>query len=299
MIISASRRTDIPAFYTDWFINRIRAGYCRVPNPFNSKQISTVSLLPEDVDAFVFWSKNPTALIPRLGELDQRGFVYYFLFTLNDYPATIEPNLPALADRMDIFKRLSDTIGPERVIWRYDPIVISSATPQDYHFRCFENICSELSGRTHRVIVSLVDYYRKTDRRLAQLESAGITFDREAARRPETRQLLMRISATASAHRMDIRSCAEPSDLGKVGIPPGGCVDAELIKRLGRRVSRKKDPGQRNDCRCIISKDIGVPDTCLHGCRYCYATRDHTVAWRRHAEHDPQSPFLWSDPKTQ
>lgn len=296
MIISASRRTDIPAFYSRWFMNRIREEYCLVPNPFNAKQVSNVSLHPEDVDALVFWSKNPEPLAEHLGELDALGFVYYFLFTLNDYPESIETGLPTLSHRLSVFKQLSERLGPERVVWRYDPIVISSETTHDYHRRQFELLSGELTGHTQRVIVSLVDYYRRTDRRLSRLEESGITFDRDADTRPETHELLRYMSDTARSRGMRIQSCAEPdASLAGAGIPQGGCIDVDIIRRLGGRVASQKDPGQREDCLCIVSKDIGVNDTCLHGCRYCYATRDNALARNRHSEHDPESPVLWGD----
>ena len=137
MIISASRRTDIPALYSKWFMNRIRAGYCRVPNPRNTKQVSRVSLRPSDVEAIVFWSKNPAPLLPHLRELDSSGFRYYFQFSLNDYPWALEPNLPSLSDRTDTFKDLGRILGPSRVVWRYDPIIISNLTPFEYHREMF------------------------------------------------------------------------------------------------------------------------------------------------------------------
>jgi hypothetical protein len=158
MIISASRRTDIPAFYSKWFMNRIREGYCLVPNPLNTKQISVVTLSPVEVDAIVFWSKNPEPLIPYLSELDDYGFRYYFQFTLNDYPSALEPNIPSLESRLETFRKLSKLLGPKRVIWRYDPIIISNYTPPSYHIERFRNIANELRGFTKRVMVSFVDY---------------------------------------------------------------------------------------------------------------------------------------------
>ncbi|UCG52012.1 MAG: DUF1848 domain-containing protein [Candidatus Latescibacterota bacterium] len=298
MIISASRRTDIPAFYSRWFMNRVRQGFCLVPNPFNTKQISRVTLAPGDVDALVFWSKDPEPMLEHLPELDRLGFAYYFLFTLNDYPDDLEPKVPGLSRRLATFKRLSKRLGPDRVIWRYDPIVISTATSHEYHRNRFASLTRELSGFTRRVIVSLVNYYRKTDRRLSRLEQAGITFERNVANLTETRRLLEFMSWTASHEGMEIQSCAEEEDYSAGGVKPGSCIDAELIHRLGRTVSPKKDPGQRDSCRCVISRDIGVPDTCLHGCRYCYATRNNELAQKRHAEHDPDSSVLWGPSMT-
>ncbi|MEW6229256.1 MAG: DUF1848 family protein, partial [Bacillota bacterium] len=146
MIISASRRTDIPKFYSEWFMNRVRAGFCTFPNPFNPKQLIEVSLRPEDVDVIVFWSKDPGPLIPHLGELDRRGLRYYFQFTVNGYPGFMEPNVPPLGEVLDTFGRLSATVSPDRMIWRYDPIVLSNATGLEYHVRRFGEIAGALKG---------------------------------------------------------------------------------------------------------------------------------------------------------
>jgi hypothetical protein len=293
VVISASRRTDIAAFYADWFINRVRAGWCRVPNPFNSRQISEISLRPTDVDAFVFWSKDPRPLLPHLDELDRLGYAYYFLFTLNDYPREIEPRVPGLETRVTAFKELSERIGSGRVVWRYDPIIISTVTPYSYHEERFTALCGELAGLTRRVIVSLVDYYRKTERRLSRLETDRFEFDRKAAQRTETRALFERMSRTALAHGLEIQTCAQLDDFSNEGVPAGSCIDAGLLARLGRPVPAKKDKGQRDACLCVESRDIGVNNTCLHGCRYCYATRDHALAMRRHAAHDQRGAALY------
>jgi DNA repair photolyase len=275
-------------------MNRVRAGYCLVPNPFNAKHVAKISLLPDDVDALVFWSKNPRPMFEHFDELNRLGFSYYFLFTLNDYPRDLEPSLPAVKHRVDTFAKLSEMLGPEGVVWRYDPIIISTATPHEYHRERFERLSGLLSGLTRRVIVSIVDFYRKTDRRIAELEKSGIAFDRDAAERSDTRELLADLARTARSHGIEIQSCAQEQDFSSVGVMPGSCIDGELIGRLGRQVSLKKDPGQRSACRCAVSRDVGMPDTCLHGCRYCYATRSNELARRRHSQHDTESPVLWS-----
>jgi len=190
VIISASRRTDIPALYHQWFMNRIRDGFCLVPNPFNRKQISRVSLKVEDVDALVFWSKNPHPMLKHLDELDRLGYLHCFLFTLNDYPSELEPALPDLEERIRTFKLLAEKIGPKRVIWRYDPIVISSISPFTFHEQRFERLSRSLSGYTGRVIVSAVSYYRKTERRLGELAKQGITIHKNGVDHPEMLALL-------------------------------------------------------------------------------------------------------------
>lgn len=294
MIISASRRTDIPAFYSQWFMNSIRAGFCVVPNPFNTKQLSRVSLKLEDVDAIVFWSKNPAPLFPYLDELDERGFRYYFQFTLNDYPDALEPGVPDVDKRLETFMKLAERLGSMRVIWRYDPIIISNITSVDFHQERFAKLASSLSGATNRVMVSLCDFYRKTDRRLAALEQEGYFFNKEAASSAEVASLLKNIATIASRHNMEVFSCAEDIDFSNLGIRPGMCVDADLVKKIWSiSVCTTKDQTQRKHCRCVVSKDIGMNDTCMHGCRYCYSTRNNALAERRYSEHDPNSPVIW------
>ena len=296
VIISASRRTDIPAFYADWFMNRLEAGSCVMANPFNAHQVSRVSLLPRDVDAFVFWSRHPAPMLHRIPLIDQMGHVSYFLYTLLDYPVEFEPHLPPLEQRIRTFRALARTIGPDRVVWRYDPIIVSSLTPYDFHRKCFSVLAHALAGSTKRVVVSIVDYYHKTNRRIASLEDRGITFHRDAATDPQMRELLDFMAETARANGMEIQSCAEVEDYSDVGVPPGACIDPDLVRRLGGKTEATKDLGQRAQCLCVRSRDIGVTDTCLHGCVYCYATRSHQLALRRHAEHDPTAPMLWGRP---
>lgn len=296
MIISASRRTDIPAFYSKWFINRIRAGWCQVPNPQNYNQISYVSLKPEDVDAIVFWSKNPAPMFGYLDELDKLGFRYYFQFTLNDYPWHFEPQVPSLEDRIQTFRKLSIHLKPLRVVWRYDPIIISNQTSLDFHREKFSNLARALSGLTRRVMVSFADYYQKTDRRLSSLEKFGFKFDREASDSEDAWNLLKDLAVIAKDHAMEIFTCAEERDFSKVGVPPGRCIDGELLDELWSLYGHtKKDPSQRAACLCVISKDIGINDTCVHGCPYCYSTRNLALAQRRYSEHDPDSPVLWGN----
>jgi hypothetical protein len=298
VIISASRRTDIPAFYSEWFMYRVRAGYCLVPNPFNTTQASRVSLLPDDVEAIVFWSKNPTPLVSHLDELDQLGFRYYFQFTLNDYPRPLEPRIPPLEARLSLFRNLSQRIGPACVIWRYDPIIISNITPPEFHLDKFAHIAQELRRATNRVVVSLVDFYRKTERRLSQLEKEeGFSFDRHASHLPLTVNLLKALADIARENSMEIFTCAEERDYSQIGIPPGKCIDDEILRRawLLNPVYRK-DPSQRDSCLCMVSKDIGINDTCMHGCPYCYATANYSIAQRRYTEHDSRSPLLWGNP---
>lgn len=269
MIVSASRRTDIPAFYASWFMDSLRRGFAEVENPHNPGQVSRVSLLPDDVDAIVFWTKNPGPLIDHLAEIEKLGQRFYFQFTLNDYPRDLEPNLPPLDQRIATFIELCDKIGPRRVVWRYDPIILSDKTGAEYHRRAFENLCAQLGAHTRRVVVSLIDYYMKTRRNLKPLD---YQFDFDAEKRPETDELLGDLAGMARARSLEIFSCAEERDYTELGIPPGRCVDGELIESLWEiKKSWKKDPSQRKHCLCTQSRDIGAYGTCKHACPYCYA----------------------------
>lgn len=273
MIISASRRTDIPKFYSEWFMNRVRAGFCTFPNPFNKRQIIEVSLKPEDVDVIVFWTKDPEPLLPHLGELDKMGLRYYFQFTVNGYPKPIEPNVPPLEKITATFKKLSAAVSPDRVIWRYDPILWSNVTDSNYHLARFREIAGALKGWTRRAVISLVDDYRGSGKRLRKLSDRGIEIKPCDPNDPDLSQLLSTMANIAAESGMEIVSCAEETELSRFGIKPGKCIDDEFIEKVfGIRVTGRKDPSQRAACGCVQSKDIGVYGTCRHGCVYCYAS---------------------------
>jgi DNA repair photolyase len=296
VIISASRRTDIPAFYADWFMNRVRAGFCMVANPWNPRQVGRVSLKPADVDAMVFWSKNPAPLVSRLAELDKMKLRYYFLFTLNDCPDCLEPHLPSLEERIRTFRDLSTMIGKEKVVWRYDPVILSNILDCDYHRRAFSAIARSVCGHTGRVIVSVLDFYARTERRLSDIEDrTGDRFVRDPFALPGFGDLARDLAWIAAENGMQIQSCAEDDRLAALGIRPGKCIDDELIRSaLAVSVSSAKDPGQRGKCLCVASRDIGANDSCAHGCVYCYAASSAERAVARCNAHDPNSPMLSS-----
>lgn len=301
MIISASRRTDIPAFYARWFIHRIRAGYCEVSNPFNRQQVSRISLLPEDVDVIVFWTRNPRPLFPYLGELDARGYRYYFQYTLLGYPAEIDAHNPPLQASLKTFRQLARRVGPQRIIWRYDPIVLSEITPPGYHRAAYARLAQLLAGYTGRSVISLMDDYLKIRGRVQEMAHSGarllpVTKDNtgdESDLPGWLGELLRHLSGIARSHQMEIVCCAEEMDLAPFGIHPGKCVDDDYIRRVfGLEVSHTKDPGQRTACGCVVSKDIGMYDSCLFGCRYCYATTSFSRARANYLRHDPDAPSL-------
>lgn len=290
MIVSASRRADIPAHYAQWFVNRAVAGWCTVPNPFNARQVSRISLAPQDVDAVVFWTRDPRPMTEHLPWLDALGLRSVFQFTLVEYPPALHPGMPALSERLDAFRRLAETIGPERVLWRYDPIVLSPRFNPDYHRENVEALSEALEGYTKRMTVSLVEPYRKIRKRMDQ---AGV--DLLAPTKSQLAGMFTDMVAMARSRGMEPQSCADEAGLSHFGFSPGACVDGELLQRLfGFTSGKNKDPHQRQACLCAPSKDIGMYDACPAGCAYCYATQNFERARRNFAAHDPLSESLLS-----
>jgi len=272
-------------------MNRIRAGYCTTINPFNRKQVAYVSLKPEDVDVIVFWTKNPEPLIKHLEELDDRGFRYYFQYTLTGYPQALEPQVPELKKGISTFKKLADRIGPEKVIWRYDPIVISNITDTNYHKKQIDHIARELEGFTHRLVISIVDEYRKTKINFDQQERRSINIERQISE-DQVRDIIEFAVDRTKRSKMEAFSCAEILNLKPFGLMPGKCIDDHYIKRVfGIDVTSEKDKSQRSECGCVHSKDIGAYDTCLHGCLYCYAGT-LSAAKKNQTNHFPDSPSI-------
>ncbi len=291
-IISASRRTDIPFFFPEWFMERIRAGFFHRLNPFNARQVRRVSLLPADVNAIVFWTKNPRPLLAYLPELDSRGYCYYFQYTLNPYDGRFEPNLAPLEERIETFRRLSRQIGASRVVWRYDPIILSNVTPPEFHVENIDRIAAALYGFTGRIMVSFFDPYPKLKGRLRELERRHGIAIRDTTGGDELR-FLGELARIAALNGMEIFSCAEERDFSAMGIGHGSCVDGELIATLsGSAVRFARDRRQRKACGCAESIDMGMYDTCRSGCVYCYANRSEKCVEITLAKHDRRSASI-------
>lgn len=289
MIISVSRRTDVPAFYSEWFFRRIREGEVWVPNPYRPNKISRVRLDPSVVDCFVFWSKNPEPMLGRLNRL--KDYPFYFQFTLNPYETDIELHLPELRKRIDTFKRLSDRIGKERVIWRYDPIFVSDRYDERFHQERFSEMAEKLSGYTEKCMLGFIDHYPHIR---VFMERSGISSLKENG----VVRMAVSFKQTVEDKGIELNTCTNKIDLTRWGIPVGKCVDDRLIEKIaGYPVAIRKDRNQRSVCRCVESIDIGMYGSCLHGCGYCYATRgkEETVK-KRSQQHDPDSPMLVGRP---
>lgn len=297
MIVSASRRTDIPAFYMPWFLRRLEVGWCRVVNPFNPRQERRVSLRPGDVDAIVFWTRRPDRLAAALEEIERRGHRRTMaLVTVVDYGRDLHPHLPRRRELVAGMHRLAETYGAAaRVVWRYDPILLGPRDEPDAHRRRFERLARELEGAARRVVVSFVDLYRKTRRRLSALGPGGYPLAGEGVEdTPGARALIRDLAAMAAERGIEMRTCAESLSYAAEGAPAGRCVDPRLLAALfpGAELPAGKDRGQRPHCGCCPSVDVGAPDTCLHGCVYCYAVRSQEAARNAHARHDPAGETL-------
>jgi DNA repair photolyase len=286
MIISASRRTDIPAYYAGWLLKRIEERSVLVRNPVNTHQVSRVSLSPEAVDGFVLWTKNPAPMLDRLNRL--RDYHYYFQFTLNAYGKDVEPCLPDVAARVDAFRALADAVGKERVVWRYDPILLSPAYTLGHHLRSFEQLARHLSGYTEKCVISFLDFYPKIAAAVRALGIIPISDEQK-------RRIAKSLTEIALSYGIAIETCAEAIDLSELGIGNARCVDDRLLSRIsGRPVSAVKDRNQRPACGCAASVDIGAYDTCPHGCRYCYANRNAAAVASCRREYNAASPLLCS-----
>jgi len=288
VIISASRATDIPAFHAAWFFERLAEGWLARRNPFNAREVQYISFAGTRL--IVFWSKNPLPLLPYLERLDERGIHYYFQFTVNDYEREgLEPQVPPLDRRIEIFKTLAGMVGPARVIWRFDPLLLTDRISVELILKRIARLASRLAGYTEKLVVSFADIigYRNV---AAGLMRAGVT-----AREFTEDEMLQAAAGLAEIRQnygLQVGTCAEKVELSGFGIEHNRCIDDRLIVRLFRddpelmrflgysadlfgdgSARYMKDRGQRRDCGCIVSKDIGSYNSCAHGCVYCYANR--------------------------
>lgn len=285
MILSVSRRTDIPSYYSDWFINRVREGFVYVPNPMNIHAISQVDINPGVVDAIVFWSKNPQPMIDKLDAVKE--YPFYFQYTLNAYGNDLEANLPALEKRILTFIKLSDMLGPERVIWRYDPILVTGNCDVQWHLQSCEYLAKRLKGFTERCVFSFLDEYKKIE---TSLEKNRI----RAPYLHEMRLIAQGLSSIFTANGMQAETCAELIDLDEFNIKHSRCIDAELIERIsGYRLEVKKDKNQRPECGCVESIDVGMYNTCANGCLYCYANYNRELTKTNMQRYDANSSLLY------
>lgn len=289
MIVSASYKTDIPAFYGDWFLQRLKAGSVRVVNPYGGP-VQTVRLDREAVDGFVFWTRNAHPFGAALETVALRGDPFVVQYTITGYPRALDAGtIPADRAISDV-RHLAAAYGHRCVIWRYDPIVATSLTPFTWHEANFADLCQELEGVVDEVVVSFAHVYRKTARNMAAAaRTHGFDWWDPAAE--EKRDLLSRIASCARHHGIALTLCGQPV-LRVPGVAEARCIDAERLAAIaGRPLGAERKP-HRPRCGCWASRDIGAYDTCPHGCVYCYAVSNRPRAKNRHRRHDPEAPEL-------
>jgi hypothetical protein len=288
VIVSASYRTDIPAFYARWFLRRLRAGYCRVANPYGGGAYE-VSLAPGAVDGFVFWTRN---VAPLMSDLDAVRLVAPFTvqFTVTLYPRALETSVIAAEEAVEQLRELRRRFGPRVAVWRYDPIVVTTELDAEAHAAGFAVLARALKGTVDEVVLSVMHPYQKTRRNL----------DRAAARfgflwrdplAEEKRHLLSQLAAIALDQGMAATLCSQPELLAP-GLADASCIDAERLADVAQRPIAARASGNRPGCRCALSRDIGAYDTCPHGCVYCYAVADRDRAVANLRNHDPDAAML-------
>lgn len=282
MFIQTGMRTDIPAFYSKWLVNRVNEGFVLVRNPYKDKEIIRYSLSPDVVDVLGFCSKNPIPLIPYLDML--RIYREYWHITITPYGNDIEPNVPDKGNVIEAFKEISRKIGKDSIAWRYDPIFISDKYSLAFHLEAFSSIASKLKGYTDVAIISFIDLYEKTKRNFPEA--------REVCR-DERIFLASALLKIARKNNMVLKSCAEGDELKDLGVDTSGCMTQEVLERATeKRFSISTSAYKRKGCNCILCSDIGAYNSCPHLCAYCYANNDKSLVERNYRLHDPESPLL-------
>ena len=282
MIINTGQRTDIPAFYSEWFLNRLKAGFVMVRNPYNPKSVTRYRLSPDVVDVIGFCTKNPAPMLPHMDLLKPYGQFWYV--TITPYGREIEPHVPNKLQVLESFRQLSGIVGPDSMGWRYDPVFISDTYPVERHIRAFEYMAKALSGCTHTAVISFIDLYEKTRRNFP--EARPVSGDQRLT-------LGKAFVEIGKRYGMTIRPCAEGNELAEFGADCSGCMTVSMYEQAIH--GRLKVPGwtpARRECACYLSGDIGAYNTCSHLCRYCYANADAAAVHKNRRLHDPASPLL-------
>jgi DNA repair photolyase len=285
-IISASRRTDIPAFYMDWFMHRLDAGFAAYPNPFGG-QIHEVSLRPDDVHSVVFWTKFPAPLLDHVASLYARNIRFMTHVTLTGLPRTLEPHVPQWEHVAAALRTLAARTSPRHVQWRFDPIVITPDLPPAWYAERFAQLAATLEGATTRCYFSFATFYGKVARRMQRAGIATTDPPLDAKR-----ALLDRLADIADAHGITLYACCQDALLGE-RVQQAHCIDGDLLAALfPDRPHVTTARPTREGCGCVASRDIGIYDTCPYGCAYCYANRTHARAVAQRCRHDPHAAML-------
>lgn len=283
MILNVSGRTDIVAFYSKWFLNRLKEGYVDVRNPFNPNLVSRINF--ENVDLILFCTKNP---IPIIDKLDDIKIPYTFHVTITPYKKDIEPNLPSKSDIIEAVKKISTTIGIENVYVRYDPIFISKKYNVEYHIKAFTKLCSLLKGYVKTIIVSFIDNYQNVRKNLPYLKYRSFTEE-------DYKLIGKNFSKIAKNNNMVVQTCFEERSLTEYGFIKGECMSKELAFKLTGKTYKKWQARKGSACNCVELVDIGVYNSCNHLCKYCYANYDEKKVKENIKNHNPNSSLLIGD----
>ncbi len=285
MILHTGMRTDIPAFYSEWFVNRLREGYVMVRNPYNPVQVTKYRISPDVVDVIVFCTKNPAPFFPYMDILKEYG--QYWFVTITPYGKDIEPKVPKKENVIESFKILSEKVGINSIGWRYDPIFISKEYSTERHINDFENIASNLSGYTNTCVISFIDLYKKVLRNFPEVKEV---------KRSERIELVKEFVRIGNKYGMVIKSCAEGMELESYGVDCSGCMTVSVFeKAIDCSLDVPSIKGARTECGCLLGCDIGAYNTCGHLCRYCYANYDADTVMCNTKKHNPKSPLLIGD----
>ena len=282
MILQTGMRTDIPAFFSRWFLNRIKEGYVLVRNPYNPSSVTKYRIDPKVVDLIAFCTKNPAPMLPHMDVLKHYG--QYWFVTITPYGKEIEPNVPDKAKVIEDFKTLSKTVGVDSVGWRYDPIFIAEKYSLDFHLEAFEKMAKELSGYTHTCVISFIDLYKKVINNFPQAREVN---------KSERIKIGKTFAQIGKKYGITIKACAEGDELKPFGVDCDGCLTQDTYETaLHTRLNMPKRKGQRGACACFLGNDIGAYDTCKHLCKYCYANTNPKAVLYNSKLHNPNSPFL-------
>lgn len=282
MIINTGMRTDIPAFYSEWLLNRIKEGYVYTRNPYNLNQVTKYRLTPDVVDIIAFCTKNPEPMLAHMDILEPYG--QYWFVTITPYGKDVEPNVPPKEKVMQDFCTLSRILGTNRIGWRYDPIMITETYTLDRHITDFGQMAEALAGYTNSCVISFIDLYKKVQRNYPQARE--ITHEEKMTIGKEFVNI-------ARKYDIVIRSCAEGDDLSVFGADCSGCMTKRIFEdAVHSRLDVPSNKSQRKECGCLLGKDIGQYDTCGHLCKYCYANSNPGAVRNNMALHNPFSPFL-------
>ncbi len=283
MIINTGGRTDTVNYYSDWLLNRFKEGFVYSRNPFYPSQVYKYILSPDIVDCVIFCSKNYKPILKRFHEISDRFNVFCF-YTITAYDKDIEPNVPSIEESIETLIKLSKIIGKEKISWRYDPVLLTTKYTIDRHLQTFEYMAKELSPYVSFCIFSFVEMYKKLSKNMPEI----IPFTQE-----DKIQILKNFGEFSKKYNLKIQTCADPEDYTNYGISHSGCITTEVLSNaLGIKFKKMPHNGNRKNCKCMPSRDIGAYNTCPNGCKYCYANSDPEIAKKILPKHDPTSPIL-------